>query len=154
MRKMLISFKPEVFKALASGEKIYEHRRVFPDEPIMAYIYVSRPIQAIAGIVVLDNKNDLRDWRSRFSYDLAAVSRIDEYLKHHRVVMEIRRFQATNQIPLSDLRTVFPNFLIPQMYYYLDGTPLLEYLEEHIYPIGDPITHTFDNITSNMICIH
>ena len=154
MRKMLISFKPDVFNTLISGEKIYEHRRVFPDEPIMAYIYVSRPIQAIAGTIILDNKTDLQEWKTKFSYDVDAVHRIDEYLKHHRVVMEIKHFQMTNQLPLSEIRTVFPNFLIPQMYYYLDGTPLLEYLEEHIQPVGNPITHAFENITSDMICIH
>lgn len=38
MRKMLLSFKPEVYEKIKSGKKIFEHRRNFPDEPIMAYM--------------------------------------------------------------------------------------------------------------------
>ena len=34
MRKMLLSFKPEVYEKIKSGKKIFEHRRNFPDEPI------------------------------------------------------------------------------------------------------------------------
>lgn len=47
MRKMLLSFKPEAYEKIKSGEKIFEHRRNFPDEPIMAYMYVSSPIKAV-----------------------------------------------------------------------------------------------------------
>ena len=35
MRTMLLSFKADVYKRVLSGEKIYEHRKVFPNEPIM-----------------------------------------------------------------------------------------------------------------------
>lgn len=52
MRKMLLSFKPEVYEKIKSGKKKFEHRRNFPDEPIMAYMYVSAPIKAIKGIVI------------------------------------------------------------------------------------------------------
>lgn len=62
MRTMLLSLKPEVFQNVQSGKKIYEHRRVFPDEPIKAYIYISRPIQALAGIMYLGNKVNIEDW--------------------------------------------------------------------------------------------
>ena len=47
MRKMLLSFKPEVYEKIKSGKKIFEHRRNFPDESIMAYMYVSSPVKAI-----------------------------------------------------------------------------------------------------------
>lgn len=53
MRKMLLSFKPEVYEKIKSGKKKFEHRRNFPDEPIMAYMYVSAPVKAITGIVYL-----------------------------------------------------------------------------------------------------
>ena len=35
MRKMLLSFKPEVYEKIKSGKKKFEHRRNFPDEPII-----------------------------------------------------------------------------------------------------------------------
>lgn len=41
MRTMLLSFKPEWFDKIKEGNKIFEYRRTFPDEEIMAYMYVS-----------------------------------------------------------------------------------------------------------------
>ena len=41
MRTMLLSFKADVYKRVITEEKIYEHRKVFPDEPVLAYLYVS-----------------------------------------------------------------------------------------------------------------
>ena len=68
--------------------------------------------------------------------------------------MEIQKFQNTSSIALEDIKKVFPNFLIPQMYYYLDDHPMLQYLEDNLVPIGEPIIHTFENITSDQICVH
>jgi len=154
MRTLLLSLKPEVFQTVLSGEKIYEHRRVFPDGPVKAYIYISRPVQALAGILYLGNKVNIIDWKEKYKDDMDAQVRIDEYLKHHKVAMEIQKFQNTTSIELSEIRKEFPEFLIPQMYYYLDGLTLLDYLEEQLKPIGDPITHSFENIKSNQICVH
>lgn len=148
MRTMLISFKPNVF------EKIYEHRRVFPDEPVQAYIYISRPVQALAGIIYLENKTYLSLWKEKYNYDSVAVLRIDEYMKCYKVVMEIQKFQNTNQISLWNIRETFREFLISQIYYYLDGTELLDYLENNLRPEGEPIVHEFNNISGELICIH
>lgn len=38
------------------------------------------------------------------------------------------------------------------MYYFLDGSELLEYLETNLLPNGDVVEHSFENITSDMIC--
>ena len=154
MRTMLLSLKPEVFQNVLSGKKIYEHRRVFPDEPIKAYIYISRPIQALTGIMYLGNKINIEDWKEKYKEDVDAQIRIEDYLKHHKVAMEIQRFQNTSSIALADVKKVFSNFLIPQMYYYLDDHPLLQYLEDNLVPIGEQITHTLENITSDQICVH
>lgn len=54
---MLLSFRPDVYEKIKSGLKIFEHRRNFPDEPIMAYMYVSSPVKAITGIVYLDKRH-------------------------------------------------------------------------------------------------
>ena len=66
LRKMLLSFKPEVYEKIKSGEKIFEHRRNFPDEPIMAYMYVSLAestealtVQAVTGTDILKVTTDL-----------------------------------------------------------------------------------------------
>lgn len=154
MRTMLLSLKQEVFQNVKSGKKIYEHRRVFPDEPIKAYIYISRPIQALEGIMYLGNKVNIEDWKEKYKEDVEVQIRIEDYLQHHKVAMEIQRFQNTSSITLAEIKKVFSNFLIPQMYYYLDDHPLLQFLEDNLEPIGQPITHTFENITSDQICVH
>lgn len=152
MRTMLLSLRPEVYENVVEGKKIFEHRKTFPDEPIKAYIYISRPIQAIAGVMYLDNKISLDDWKIKYSYDSSAVQRITEYQTRNRFAMQIVKFQDTTKIPLAVVKEKFPKFVIPQMYYYLDGTELLDYIEKNIKPIGQPINHSFENITSDMIC--
>lgn len=62
--------------------KIFEHRRNFPDEPIMAYMYESAPVKAITGIVYLGKRHLLSDWREEFKNDRDAVARI-ENIKNH-----------------------------------------------------------------------
>lgn len=88
---MLLSFKPSVYDKIYAGIKIFEHRRNFPNEPIMAYMYVSKPVRAITGIVMLDNRHKLSDWENDFNTDSDAVARIQEYQKFYRYAMEIGR---------------------------------------------------------------
>ena len=154
MKTILLSLKPGVFQNVRSGKKIYEHRRVFPNEPVKAYIYISRPIQALSGIMYLGNKVYIEEWKEKYKEDADVQIRIEDYLKHHKVAMEIQRFQNTSLIELMNLKKDFPNFLIPQMYYYLDDHPLLQYLENNLVPIGEPITHTFENIKSEQIWVY
>lgn len=151
MRKMLLSFKPDVYKRLVSGEKIYEHRKVFPNEPIEAYLYISAPVKAIAGIIHLNNRICISDWLEEYAYDAAAVDRISKYLKTSKYAMEISDFQDTTRISLEQLRLDLSRFVVPQMYYYIDDE-LHKYIQSRIEPIGDKIVHNFENITSNQIC--
>lgn len=149
---MLLSFKADVFERVLSGDKKYEHRNIFPNEPIEAYLYVSSPIKSITGIMHLTNKIDMEVWKDKYSYDLDAVKRIELYIKQHRYAMEITDFQSTNRIPLQKLRNDIPGFVVPQMYYYIDDSQLLSYLQSNLIPIGDRIKHDFTNISSNEIC--
>lgn len=57
---MLMSLRDDVYRKVLSGEKIYEHRKVFLDEPVKAYIYVSAPTKAICGIMYLSNRTSLK----------------------------------------------------------------------------------------------
>lgn len=151
---MLLSFKADVFERVKSGEKIYEHRRVFPDESVKVYLYISTPVKAIVGIMRLDNRVQIESWKKKYSYDEATLSRIDNYLSKHTVAMEITEFQMTNAIPLEKLRNDLPGFVVPQMYYYIENTELLKYLEKNLDPVGEPIKHSFDNIPPELICTH
>ncbi len=152
MRTMLLSFKADVYKRVITGEKIYEHRKVFPDEPVLAYLYVSAPVKAIVGMMRLENKTSIENWKIKYSYDPDAVSRIDAYLEDYKYAMEITEFQETNSIALEELRVDLPGFVVPQMYYYIDDSELLNYLEVNLKPIGKKIVHDFSDISSDLIC--
>lgn len=154
MRKMLLSFSADVFERIQTGDKIYEHRRTFPNEPIEAYLYVSRPVQSITGKLILKNRVEIVDWKEKFFDDKDAIKRIDEYLKHYRYAMEISEYRETNSIHLSQLRRELEKFIVPQMYYYLDNTELLSYLDKCFFETGKVIKHDFSNITSNLICTY
>lgn len=156
MRKMLLSFRPDVYEKIKSGVKIFEHRRNFPDEPIMAYMYVSSPVKAITGVVYLGKRHCLSDWLEYYKEDSNAVTRIKEYMEtyHYRYAMEIDSFQETSQISLDDLRENIPGFVAPQMYIYLDGTELLEYIESNLKMTDLQVEHSFERIEACLVCVH
>jgi len=155
MRKMLLSFKPSVYNKLVAGTKIYEHRKVFPDEPIMAYLYVSYPVCAITGILILGKRHRLVDWKIQYADDADAVKRIDDYLKTQNYAMEIEQFEETSIIPLQELRENLSKFVVPQMYYYLDDkSELMQYIHQRITKTGKIITHQFEQITSQDVCLN
>lgn len=153
MRTMLLSFKADVYNRVLTGEKIYEHRTVFPSESVTAYLYISSPVKSVAGIMHLNNKVNIENWKEKYANDIEAVQRIDEYLNHYKVAMEITSFQNTNMISLEQLRRDIPGFVVPQMYYYIENSMLLEYLEVNLIPEGGLITHSFENILSDQVCI-
>lgn len=154
MRTMLLSFKPHVYQKILNGQKIFEHRRTFPDESIMAYMYVSKPVCTITGIIYLGKRHRLKEWLDNFKDDLDAVCRIKEYLETVNYAMEISCFQETSEIPLSELRENVDRFVVPQMYYYLDGKPLLNYLQKNLVLKNTIIDHNFDEISSAQVCRH
>lgn len=153
---MLLSFRPDVYEKIKSGVKIFEHRRNFPDEPIMAYMYVSSPVKAITGVVYLGKRHCLSDWLEYYKEDSNAVTRIKEYMEtyHYRYAMEIDSFQETSQISLDDLRENIPGFVAPQMYIYLDGTELLEYIESNLKMTDLQVEHSFERIEACLVCVH
>lgn len=153
MRTMLLSLRPDVFEKVISGEKIYEHRKCFPDEPIKAYIYVSSPIKSIRGIMYLSNKTALTDWKKQYNNDPQAVQRIESYINnHHNFGMEINKFEDTNAITLATLKTNLSKFVVPQMYYFIDDSELLNFLNTNLHPNGVIITHEYKDISSSQIC--
>lgn len=154
MRTMLLSFKPYVYDKIASGEKIFEHRRSFPDEPIKAYMYVSSPVCAIKGILYLGKRHKLEDWKEEFAYDQDAVARIEEFIESANYAAEILEFQETNAILLNTLRSSVKKFVVPQMYYFLEERELLWYLEDNLLKTGNVVKHYFDEIESTKICRH
>lgn len=105
MRRMLLSFKADVYNRIVTGTKIYEHRKVFSNEKIIAYLYVSVPVWTITCILYLGRRYEIKNWLRDYSYDLQAVEHINNYLEEHHL----------------------ERFIVPQMYYYLDEAELLSY---------------------------
>ena len=120
----------------------------------MAYMYVSSPVKAITGIVYLGKRHLLSDWREEFKSDKDAVARIEKYQELYRYAMEIVEFQEISEISLDDLRHAVPGFVAPQMYIYLDGTELLDYIEIRAEKRDIHIKNMFHNIDSHLICVH
>lgn len=153
MRKMLLSFSANVFDSVISGEKIYEHRNVFPDDKVEAYLYLGAPYKCICGIMHLNKRVNMTEWLNKYKYDKEAVIRIQKYLEKQKYAMEIMDFQMTNKIPLEQLRKKLHRFVVPQMYYYLENTELLNYLKKNLKVKGNVIKHDFSHIESSQICI-
>lgn len=67
--------------------------------------------------------------------------------------MEIAEFQETTEIPLSELRSNLEKFIIPQMYYYIDDSPLLNYIEDHLLDKELHIVNDFSDDDKNIFAM-
>lgn len=86
--------------------------------------------------------------------DREAVKRISDFMKSANYAMEILEFTETTKISLADLREANIDFVVPQMYYYIDNKPVLKFFEDKLTITGRTIQHTFDIITSDIVCRH
>ena len=153
MRTMLLSFKPEWYNRIKEGSKIFEYRRTFPDEEILAYMYVSNPMKMIVGKIHLGRKIDINTWKEEYKEDEQVCERIDDFLTRHTYAMPILSFQMTKEIDLETLRKFNRNFICPQMYYYLENYPeLFEFIKKNATDIGKPQDNSFENIGKEEIC--
>lgn len=153
MRTMLLSFKPEWYNLIKDGSKIYEYRRTFPDEEILAYMYVSSPMKMIVGKIHLGKKINLNIWKEQYKEDVSVCERIEDFLTRHTYVMPILSFQMTKEITLTELRKFNPDFTCPQMYYYLENYPdLFEYIRNNAIEMGEKRINSFENVDKEEIC--
>ena len=104
MRTILLSFKPEWYNRIKEGSKIFEYRRTFPDEEILAYMYVSSPMKMIIGKIHLGQKIDINLWKEEYKDDLEVCERIDDFLTRHTYAMPVLSFQMTKARHGQDLK--------------------------------------------------
>lgn len=64
MKKLLLGFQPYWVEKIMNGEKIYEYRKRFCNESVIAYMYVSTPVKAVTGIIHLG-----KSLRRRYVYN-------------------------------------------------------------------------------------
>lgn len=148
MKTMLLSFKPKWFEKIQSGEKKFEYRNVFPNEEVIAYMYVSSPIKSIVGKIHLGEKRQLHDLKRKYTNNREVVQRLEYYSEHAKVVMPILSFQMTKAISLDKLREFDSLFVCPQMYYYLDDRKeLLEFITENARDIGEKVENDLEELS-------
>lgn len=153
MKTMLLSFKPEWYEKIISGNKIYEYRRNFSKEEVIAYMYVSSPKKMIVGKIHLGKKIDINKWKEDYNYNKEVISRIDDFIVKHKYAMPILSFQMTEPIDLETIREFNNKFVCPQMYYYLDNYPeLFEFIRDKAKDIGDLKKNNFENVRLDDIC--
>lgn len=151
MREMVLSFRPDVYERIKSGEKLFEYRRTFPDEEILAYMYVSSPVKCITGIIRLGKRTVLSEWYEKYGRP-EVRDRISRYMKNSNYVMQIEFFQDTSEISLKELKTI-KGFSVPQMYFYLDNYPeVKEYIDINLNYKELHFVNSFDAISEDMIC--
>lgn len=155
MRSIFLSFSPEWYPYIENGKKIYEHRKRFCNEPVIAYLYVGLPVQKIVAILELGQREEITNWLERYKEDPAAIKRIEDCLKRNRYAMEIKTIQFIEPIPIKTIIDEFPKFHIPQSYFYLDNKPeIFNFLKGKIVPKGNKIVNDFSKIKSTDICMY
>ncbi len=153
MRTILFSFSNYWFQYLNSGKMKYEYRKVLPAVKTKVYYYVSRPVMAITGIAYYGPRENLKDWLTLYGNRSETVrNRILDYMTDCEYAVKIYEYIQTNKIPLEQLRREIPGFKPPRMYYFIDNTPLLDYLEKNLKPSGKRWSYTFHQVADEDIC--
>lgn len=154
MKKMLLSMQPYWKSKIMTGEKIYEYRSRFPDEEVLAYLYVSYPICGIAGVLHLGKKIFLEDWKAKYRDNSDVIERIEEYeSRKNKIAMPVLSFQESCLLSRKQLSDELGRFIVPQSYYYLkEDMELTRYIESNIEYIGEKQYNDFSKEYINEIC--
>lgn len=148
-----MSFWPSIFQKIKCQEKIIEYRRRFPSNCTVAYMYISKPIKAICGIIYFGNIHSISDWKEEYKDNIQVTNRIAEFNISYCYGAEIAGFQEIVPIALNDLRKNVPNFVAPQSYLLLENNKILkDYIDANTVFIGDRIQNDSSNIFPEHIC--
>ena len=130
---VLMSFWPEIYNKISNQIKIIEYRRRFPKNCSYAFMYVSKPIKAICGIIYFGKQHNLNDWKIEYLNNSDIIERIIPYIEKYNYGTEILGFQKIKPISLDELRENVPNFVAPQSYILLENNSILKkYIYDNI----------------------
>lgn len=126
---ILLSLQPQYWQLVLNGSKKYEYRRLFREDAVQAYIYLSTPRKEIAGFIDFDIP------LIRPPVEIADLAEIQspgsrqgmmDYLgdRKQSYAIPILFHESFAPIPLSMLRERF-GFIAPQSYLVLDKHPEL-----------------------------
>ena len=127
----VMSFWPSVYDRIRRGEKNIEFRRVFPKENRFAYMYVTKPVKAIKGIIYFGEKHTLSELKVIYKNNPNMLAQIENNQGSYRFGVDIIGFKEIEAITLEELRKNVPDFVAPQSYLLLENNPLLaRYIEK------------------------
>ena len=150
---VLMSFYSEIYNKILHKIKIIEYRKRFPKDCFYAYMYVSKPVQAICGIIYFGNSHSLLEWQNKYKKNEIILKRINNYINKYRFGTEIIAIQKIKPIPLKELRDNLLNFSPPQSYYILENNiPLKNFIENNTIKIGEKLLNNTTNIFPEHIC--
>lgn len=131
---VLMSLREEYYNAMLDGRKNYEYRTRYLKEASDAYIYISKTKKSIVakirfGEPIIGDAQTIAaiaDQEKSGSYN-----EMMEYLCNNiGYAIPIEEIIPIKEVPLSELKQNFPNFVVPQSYYILDKKPeVLSFLE-------------------------
>lgn len=143
MKKILLSLKPNWYDEIMSGKKIFEYRNRFCEDEVIAYLYVSRPAMEIKGVLELGSRRSLSESIDLYGHDIDLIEIMKNQQVKHKYAIPIKSYQQTTVISLEELRYEFNGFMPPQMYYNLDGTKLLEFIDGNLTLVGEKKYNSF-----------
>lgn len=150
----LMSFWPSVYERILKKEKLIEYRRRFPSNCTYAYMYISKPVKSICGIIYFGKLHSIADWKIEYQENETILKRIDSYSNSYNYGMEIVAVQQIEPIKLEELRRNIDGFTAPQSYLLLENNKKLKaYIESHTKYLGDRIENNLENIFPQHICI-
>lgn len=74
------------------SSKIFEYRTTFPNEEIMAYMYVSSSVKMMIGRIHLGKRIDINTWREQCKADKGVCERMDDFLTRYTYAMPVLSF--------------------------------------------------------------
>lgn len=154
MRTILLSIEKEWFEYIKDGKKKFEYRKKFPkDNLVQVFFYVSRPVKGICGRAVFGEREELYSWLDKYkNRNQDVIARIKDFLTECRYAMPILEFQPTEILHLKEIQKEIKDFVVPRMYYFIDNSKMLKYLNENLTPNGELVVNNFGNIKDEDLC--
>ena len=136
MNEIILSFKPEFFKALLTGKKHFEYRSRIPEKEMIAYLYLSAPAKMIVGKMILGQRNKIQNFLENSDFEnssrLYLENHLQEGAKYFSPIYSLSIFDSP--ISLKPAKELSPTFKAPQGYSYVKNyKELHNFLENSVF---------------------
>lgn len=132
MKKIILSFQADYFRPLLYGLKKYEYRKAFCHEPVLAFLYLTKPVSEFVGVLELGQRFTPDEILEAYEKDPFIQQRMKRCLQEgEKAIIPIIRFNLFKEpLSLLEIRTKNISFSVPRAFKYLDANhPLFSLLE-------------------------